>query len=113
MFVNIVFGAYEERFFKGVLEEGHPEVQRRYLERIREVMKDKYRLADKFAAVSFQLSPDTADEDLKTVLQVKEIRDELFHGEPVNEAILPVKPIRDLGSKYLRLHTEHGPRAKS
>ena len=108
IFVNKVFDIYEDRFFKSLFERGAPEVQRKYLQRIREVMKAKYRLADKFAAVSFQLSPDTADEDLKTVLQAKKIRDELSHGGSVDEASLPVKPIRDLASKYVRLHIEDG-----
>jgi hypothetical protein len=108
IFVNKVFGTYESFFFDGLLEEGYPEVQKKYLGRIREVMKDKYRLADKFAAVSFQLSPGTGDEDLKTVLQVKKVRDELSHGESVDEADLPVKPIRDLASKYLQLHVKRG-----
>jgi hypothetical protein len=108
IFVNKVFATYEASFFNSMLEEAHPEVQRKYLGRIREVMKDKYRLADKFAAVSVQLSPGTGDEDLKTVLQVKKVRDELSHGETVDEASLPVKLIRDLASKYLRLHVERG-----
>lgn len=107
IFVNKVFAAYEARFFDSVLEEGHPEVQRKYLGRIREVMRYKYRLADKFAAISFQLSPGTGDEDLKTVIRVKTVRDELSHGESVNEKGLPVKAIRDLASKYLRLHIEN------
>lgn len=108
IFVNKVFGNYEASFFDRLSEEGHLEVQRKYLGRIREVMKDKYRLADKFAAVSFQLSPASGDEDLKTVLQVKKVRDELSHGETVDEASLPVKAIRDMASKYLRLHVERG-----
>ncbi len=108
IFVNKVFGTYESSFFDSMLEERHSEVQKKYLGRIREVMKDKYRLTDKFAAVSFQLSPATGDEDLKTVLQVKKVRDELSHGEAVDEARLPVKPIRDLTSKYVRLHVERG-----
>jgi hypothetical protein len=108
IFVNMVFGTYEAFFFNSLLEEGHLEIQRKYLTRIREVMKDKYRLADKFAAVSYQLSPGTGDEDLKTGLQVKKVRDELFHGESVDEGSLPVKPIRDLACKYLRLHFERG-----
>jgi hypothetical protein len=106
IFVNKVFGTYESSFFDSLLEERHSEVQRKYLRRIREVMKDKYRLTDKFAAVSFQLSPATGDEDLETVLMVKKVRDELSQGETVDEARLPVKPIRDLASKYLRLHVE-------
>jgi hypothetical protein len=107
IFVNKVFATYEARFFESVLEEGHPEVQRKYLGRIREVMQDKYRLKDKFAAISFQLSPGTGDEDLKTVIQVKNTRDDLSHGESVDEMSLPVKSIRDLASKYLRLHVEY------
>ncbi len=113
IFVNKVFGAYEAEFFDNMLEEGHPEVQRKYLKRIRDVMKDKYRLADKFAAVSFKLSPEMGDQDLKTVLQVKNVRDELSHGESVDEATLPVKAIRDLASKYLRLHLEYKNRTGS
>ena len=104
--VNKIFSTYENKFFSAFLEEEYPEARKKYLERIRNVMKDKYRLADKFAAIGFQLSPDTADEDLKTVRQVKDIRDELFHGGSVDEANLPVNPIRDLASKYLRLHIE-------
>jgi hypothetical protein len=107
IFVNKVFGTYEAEFFDNMLEEGYPEVQRKYLKRIRDVMKDKYRLADKFAAVSFKLSPEIGDQDLKTVLHVKNVRDELSHGESVDEATLPVKAIRDLASKYLRLHLEY------
>jgi hypothetical protein len=113
IFVNKVFGTYEHRFFKSTLEEGRPEVQKQYLERIREVMKDKYRLADKFVVVSVHLSHDTADEDLKTVRQVKKVRDKLSHGESVDEATLPVKAIRHLVSKYLRLHIEDERRTKT
>lgn len=77
------------------------------MERIREVMQDKYMLADRFAAISFQLTPSSADEDLRIVLQVKKIRGELAHGESVDEAQLPVKSIHNLTSKYLPLHIEH------
>ena len=113
IFVNKSFVVYENRFFGGLLDERHPEVQRKYLERIREVMIDKYRLTDKFAAISFQLLPSSADEDLKIVLQIKKIRDELIHGESVDEAKLPMKPIRDLASKYLRLHIEYISKTKT
>jgi hypothetical protein len=89
-----------------MLEEGNPEVQRKYLRRIREVMKDKYRLADKFAVISLRLSPDSGDEDLEQMLKVKKIRDKLLHGDVIDEASLPVKIIRDLASKYLRFHLE-------
>lgn len=107
IFINKVFITYENRIFMRILEEGHSGALNKYLERIREVMKDKYRLVDKFAAVSIQLSSETADEDVKTVLQVKNIRDDLLHGQSVDEAALPVQSIRALVRKYLRLHFEN------
>ncbi|MFY9527742.1 MAG: hypothetical protein WAR24_02425 [Candidatus Acidiferrales bacterium] len=113
IFVNKAFVAYEASFFDSMLGEGHPDVQRKYLERIRQVMKDKYRLVDRFAAISFQLSPATSDEDVKRVLRTKKVRDDLFHGDAVDEANLPVMAIRDLASKYLRLHVERGIGRKS
>jgi hypothetical protein len=104
IFVNKVFATYETAFFDSVAGPGDPEALRKYLARIREVMKDKYRLLDKFAAISFQLSPDTANVDLETARVAKEVRDHLLHGEHADEASLPVKSIRDLASKYVRLH---------
>lgn len=107
-FVEKVFGTYEAFFFDRLLEKEHLALQRQYLGRIQEVMKGKYGLANKFALVSFHLSPDTGENDLKTVLQIKKVRDKLSHGESVEEVSLPVKPIRSLASKYLRLYLEHG-----
>lgn len=74
-------------------------------------MKDRYRLVDKFAAISFQLSPENADEDLITVSRAKKIRDKLLHGETIDEATLPVKPIRDVARKYVCLHVSSDGRA--
>ncbi len=107
IFVNKVFGAYETSLFESMQNKGAPAVQSKYIERIRAVMKDKYRLADKFSAISLQLSSGTADVDLDTLLQVKKVRDELSHGESVDESRLPVQSIRDLASKYLHLHLSH------
>lgn len=104
IFINKIFASYENRFFKSLLEEEHTEAQKKYLERVQDVMKDKYRLMDKFAAVSFQLSPDTADDDLKIVQQAKKIRDLMSHGESVDENTLPANELQKIASKYLRLH---------
>lgn len=95
---------YECQLFTSLLKDGHPVAQKKYLDRIQNVMKDKYGLLGKFAVISFQLSPDTADDDYETVSHVKKIRDKLLHGKKVDETILPVKPIRDVAGKYLRLH---------
>ena len=108
VFVDKAFGTYEALFFESMLEEQHSGAHQRYLARIRQVMKGKYQLVDKFAAISVQLSPTMADEDLKTVERIKQIRDNLSHGGTVDEANLPVTPIRDLTSRYLRLHLERG-----
>jgi hypothetical protein len=104
IFINKIFATYKNRFFKSLLKEEHTEAQKKYLERIQDVMKGKYRLIDKFAAVSFQLSPDTADDDLKVVQQAKESRDLISHGESVDENTLPVNELQKIASKYLRLH---------
>jgi hypothetical protein len=104
IFVNKVFKQYNTAFFDSVLDEGHPEVQRKYLGRVRDVMKDKYRLADKFAAISSLLAPSTADKDLQAFVEAKKLRDELFHGQTVDEKNLPVERVRDLVSRYVRLH---------
>ena len=112
IFINQIFASYENRFFKSLLDEGHTEVQKKYLERIQEVMKDKYRFLDRFAAVSFQLSPDTADGDVKIVQQAKKVRDLMSHGELVDELTLPVNELQKIAGKYLRLHISNNPFAK-
>ncbi len=104
IFVHKVFKQYEMALFSSMLEEGHTEVQRKFLERMRDVMKDKYRLADKFAAISLLLSPITADQDLQILAGVKRLRDELFHGQTVDEKNLPVERVQELVSRYVRLH---------
>ncbi len=113
IFVNKVFGIYEERFFTSLTTKREPGVQGKYLERIRDVMKDKYRLADKFAAIAFQLAPSSADDDMKLVMQAKTIRDALSHGESIDESTLPVEQTRELARKYLQRHVEQGRREEA
>lgn len=108
IFVNKVFKKYETAFFDSMLEEGHLEAQRKYLERMRNVMKGKYRLVDKFAVISFLLMPSTADQDLQTVVEAKKLRDKLFHGETVDEKKLPVERVQDLVIRSVRLHIKQG-----
>jgi hypothetical protein len=58
------FKPYEERLFRELDRDDHPNARRRYLERVRSVMSDKYRLTDKFALIAATLSPESADEDV-------------------------------------------------
>jgi hypothetical protein len=104
IFVNKVFADYQKSFFEGLVEDGRLGAKKKYLERIQDVMKDKYRVNDKFAAIAFQLSAETADEDLQSVSGAKKVRDRLAHGETVDDSEFPVKTIREIASKYVRLH---------
>lgn len=103
IFTNKAFRIYKCRFSKSLFTKDHTNAQMKYLERLQNIKKDKYNLLDRFAAISFRLSPDTADDDLNTVSHAKKIRNMLLHGESVDETTLPVKPIRDVARKYVHL----------
>ncbi len=102
--VNKTFRSYEERFFQEFGEGDHPGARRQYLERVRDVMRDIYRLTDKFALIASLVSPESADEDVSKFNQAKEARDKLAHGQDVQEANLPFPTVQELVRRYLRLH---------
>ena len=78
----------------------------KFVERIREVMKDKYGLSNKFALLSLELDGDAAEVDVADFQRIKAIRDRLIHGEDVPLDILPTRDVRRLLRKYLKLHAE-------
>lgn len=102
IFVSKAFKKYESLFFDdaglGPMR-AHPEVIRR----MRGVMSDKFRLADKFAIIAGALGKDDIDLDLKTFVNLKEVRDKLFHGKDIQIKSLPCEATRSLAKKYLRL----------
>ncbi len=102
--INKTFSSYEERFFHELNEISYSDARQHYLERIRNVMKDKYRLVDKFALIASQLCPENADEDVRQLKQAKDNRDDLLHGQDIDEASLPVRTVQELARRYLRLH---------
>jgi len=102
--INKTFKTYEGRFFRELDEGAHLDAQRQYLGHIRTVMKDKYRLVDKFAVVAPQLDPENADEDVRHFTRAKQTRDKISHGQDINEASLPVRTVQELARRYLRLH---------
>ena len=106
IFVSKVFAEYESRIFQELNEGDYPDVRRQYLQRIQEVMKDKYTLANRFSVVSCQLCPSDADTDIKIFTTAKNMRDKLSHGQDVLEAALPVAEVQNLARKYLRLHLQ-------
>jgi hypothetical protein len=98
------FKTYEQVFLSPLTKGGQPTLRERFLDRIRGVMKDKYRLTDKFVAVAAVLFPGVpegeAQEDYKKFCRLKELRDSIFHGDEFSEKDLPVHELVALLRKY-------------
>lgn len=105
IFVGKTFAAYEQRMLADNRGDTGSKAAGRYWNRIKEVMKDKYRFADRFAAIAFQLDPEQADEDLVTASRIKGLRDGIVHyGDRVAPRELPLETTRKLTRKYVLLH---------
>jgi hypothetical protein len=100
---NKVFPVYEEKFITGIKNDRNSYGVNNFLERIKVVMKDKYRLADKFSLMASFLSNEIT-EDIELFKRMKEMRDNISHGKEFNEETLPVEDARKLASKYLKNH---------
>jgi hypothetical protein len=104
IFVNASFkDTYEARWFE-VMEDGAPASAKPVFERFQEVMRDKYRLADKFLVVASVLDPDTATDDAKEFRRLKKFRDELLHALNTPSSTLPTVAVQKLLLKYMKLH---------
>lgn len=103
IFTNKVFSEYENRFISNISIHHDSHGVNQFLGRISEVMKDKYRLADKFSLISSFLSDD-ATADIEQFKKLKRIRDNISHGDEFDEEHLPVEDTRKLAAKYLGLH---------
>jgi hypothetical protein len=75
--------------------------------RMRIVMKDKYRLADKFAIMASALDPAGADRDIAAFVELKTVRDSFFHTLGSDPEDLPGEATRRLLRKYFSLHLQH------
>ena len=99
------FKAYEHAFLSPLTNADQPTLRERFLDRIKDVMKDKYRLADKFVAVAAVLFPDAPNdemqEDIKKFDQLKRLRDIISHGEEFSEKDLPIHELATLFRKYM------------
>lgn len=89
IFTNKVFSSYEQRWFQA-LSAARSRSQVRQLERVREVMREKYRLLDKFTIIISILEPEEAEAMIEQFATLKKIRDQLLHGG-VEEENLPVQ----------------------
>ncbi len=104
IFVNKNFRAYETSLFEKMKIGEKTSVPLRFLERIKGVMKDKYRLLDKFTIICFELSPDSVDEDIIKFDSINQNRNKLFHAGKVDISSLPTENTQKLLRKYLKLH---------
>jgi hypothetical protein len=105
IFVNKVFAQYEEEFFTELESDDLPKAHSSYIARIRTVMKDKYRLTDRFSLIASRLAPEHADKDVDRFTAAKKSRDALAHGQNEDEATLPVDTLQELLKRYLERHS--------
>lgn len=99
------FKAYEQIFLSPFTNADQPGLRERFLFRVKEVMKDKYRLTDKFVAVTAVLFPSIDHEEAKANYEafnnLKKVRDSIFHGEPFSEKDLPIDELSKLLRRYV------------
>lgn len=96
---------YESALFEKISSSMDTPAYRQVVERIRGVMgKGKFTLADKFMVIVAELSKTKSDDDVQLFKSAKKKRDELLHGEAIDEEELPISDVRKLAAKYLRLH---------
>ncbi len=102
------FKTYEHAFLSPLTNADQTTLREIFLDRIKDVMKDKYRLADKFIAVASVLFPRASDnemqEDIKQFRQLKQLRDSISHGEEFFEKDLPIHELSALLRKYVLAH---------
>lgn len=104
--VGKIFSTYEASFFAQISAHHESDRKLHHVDRIREVMKDKYRLGDKFSLIATELGEKSADADLTTFKSCKAARDRLLHGQEVADSDLPVKETSELLRRYLSLHVD-------
>ncbi len=102
--VGKTFAQYEAAFFARVVEHTQKDGPIPHVDRIRDVMRDKYRLSDRFSMIATELAGDDADDDLLVFTKVKKVRDRLLHGQEVPDASLPLEEARSILRRYLELH---------
>jgi hypothetical protein len=104
IFVNKTFADYEAALMAKIKEGGDSPGLDRYLSRIVEVMKPRYRLADKFALLAHSLDSNAVETDLQDFTEIKAIRDRLIHGEDIPDSELPLHKAQELLRRYLEIH---------
>lgn len=108
IFIHKTFGmTYQTRWLE-IMKHGAPESVGRVFDRLDEVMKDKYNLADKFLIIASVLDDAAADTDAAEFRRLKKIRDQLLHALD-SPPHLPIEATQRLLLKYMKLHLERQP----
>jgi hypothetical protein len=103
--VNKVFRGYETRFFEHVSKEGRDAAAlERFVERVRDVMRDKYRNSDKLALIASMAEPSEGDAIWQEFSRLKAIRDDLTHGQILDAKTLPAHDIARLARRCMTAH---------
>jgi hypothetical protein len=103
IFINATFkSAYQTQWIR-ILEIGAPAAVRPVIDRLADVLADKYRLTDKFLIVAAVLDAEGAAEDSEAFQRLKLVRDKLFHALEM-PAQLPTEEVQKLVLKFLKLH---------
>lgn len=104
LFIAKAFPFYEEMLHDELAKVHVSPGLTKYLTRIKEVMKGKYSLTDKFAVISVFLNPTTDSKDIAQFTLIKKVRDNLFHGDDIPDSSLPNNELHALFEKYFRNH---------
>jgi hypothetical protein len=102
VFANKTFKDYEAVAF-ATLENASPPARKRFIERLKDMMKGKYNIRDRFVVIASELDIADADADIDTFQDIKKQRDAV-HDMSAPPETLPTERLRDLLRKYLGLH---------
>jgi hypothetical protein len=101
--INATFKSTYGARWLAIMREGAPASAAPVFDRLSDVMKDKYRLTDKFITIASVLGSAEATSDAVEFRRLKKTRDELFHALD-SQPLLPTDAVQRLALKYLRLH---------
>jgi hypothetical protein len=104
IFINATFKSTYEVQWSQIIEKGASLSAKPVVERIAQVMNDKYRLADKFLIIASILDPDRAATDQKEFRRLKKVRDGLLHVLDMPAEPLPIEAAQSLLLKFMGLH---------
>lgn len=104
--INKIFNVYEKEFLNFLAKSSKLNASRFFICRISEIMKDKYKLHDKFVIITSFFKDEEAEIMSEQFKNVKKYRDKMFHGEDIEEATLPTDDVIKIIKIYLKAHID-------